>query len=140
MNNTFELRLFNWDKDTRILSAEVDNLRLDGMPPTITVFNKDTEQSRVFNYCCECTDGWAYENESHGLHMLIRNPRFQCHGEILGTQTPMVIYFDVSVPEGDKPTAEELDKHFARYYGTTSLTPTYAKNKRQHYKIGAYKD
>jgi len=64
--------------------------------------------------------------------------QIKIHGEI--TQTPMVTYFDVSVPEGEKLDGKALDQVFFRYYGTTIQYPTYNEDGRQHYRIGAYKD
>lgn len=60
------------------------------------------------------------------------------HGEIY--QTVGTIYFDVSVPEGQKLDSKEVDLFFDRYYGSFIDRATYQKDGRQHYRVGAYKE
>jgi hypothetical protein len=141
----FDIRLFSWDKKTQTLTVDVDNLRLNGpVPFDITIENWTTKQFRDFRAVETVTDDmgqvscWRYENASHGLKLVILNPRFQSHGET--GQTQMVTYFDISVPVGETPTDEELKKHFCRYYGTTGLRPSFILEGRQHFVVGAYKD
>ncbi len=75
-----QLKLFNWHKDTRTLTADASTLNLVGeLPRHIVIENPDTKQSRVFRFLNEAKDregdvqAWHYENISHGLKLTIWN-------------------------------------------------------------------
>jgi hypothetical protein len=76
-----DLKLFNWHKETRTLTAFISDLNIPGqLPFHITIDNPTTKESRVFRYVRTEKDprenelkAYHYENLSHGLKLTIWN-------------------------------------------------------------------
>jgi hypothetical protein len=74
-----ELRLFSWQKDTRLLTAFISDLNLPKMPQFIVIFNPNTNQSRTFVYFKsersseDEIQAWHYVNVESNLKLTIWN-------------------------------------------------------------------
>jgi hypothetical protein len=75
----FPLKLFNWDKSTKTLTVEISTLNLEGrLPNSLTIFNPETQQERIFNYATSKLDDgdicyWRYRCPEHFLDLIIFN-------------------------------------------------------------------
>lgn len=70
---------FLWNKETRVLTAEISDLQVQSLPKLIEVYNDNTKQERKFHYMQTKKDAeqeivsWDYYNSKDNIKLVIFN-------------------------------------------------------------------